>query len=143
MLLLVLSPGNTKEITPLFLPGSCQNNQCFPERDSWCDTRGEEAGGCRRGSGAPVGDNKWGAVLGSVLQLSRLIIFDMHSGVYTLSSLKSSAAIGGSGAKGARTHPAHIQPSEGSSRLLPCLSPPPPRLFFPRPLSYPRHNWRR
>lgn len=50
--------GKTKEITPLFLPGSCQNNQCFPGRDWWCDTRGEEAGGHRRSSGAPVGDNK-------------------------------------------------------------------------------------
>lgn len=50
--------GKTKEITPLFLPGSCQNNQCFPGRDWWCDTRGEAAGGRRRSSGAPVGDNK-------------------------------------------------------------------------------------
>lgn len=95
--------GNTKEITPFFLPGSCQNNQCFPERDLWCDMRGGKAEGCRHSSGALVVDNKWGAVLGYVLQLSRLIIFDMHSGVYTVSSVKSSPAIEGNRARGAHT----------------------------------------
>lgn len=95
--------GNTKEITPLFLPGSCQNNQCFPERDLWRDMRGGKAEGCRHSSRALVVDNKWGAVLGYVLQLSRLIIFDMHSGVYTVSSVKSSPAIEGNRVHGAHT----------------------------------------
>lgn len=95
--------GNTKEITPFFLPGSCQNNQCFPERDLWRDMRGGKAEGCRHSSRALVVDNKWGAVLGYVLQLSRLIIFDMHSGVYTVSSVKSSPAIEGNRAQGAHT----------------------------------------
>lgn len=43
-----VSWGNTKEITAFFFPGSCQNNQCFPERASWCDR--EE----RRQEGADV-----------------------------------------------------------------------------------------
>lgn len=89
--------------TSLSLPVSCQNNQCFPERDLWRDMRGGKAEGCRHSSGALVVDNKWGAVLGYVLQLSRLIIFDMHSGVYTVSSVKSSPAIEGSGVQGAHT----------------------------------------
>lgn len=107
------SGGNTKEITPLFLPGLCQNNQCFPERDLWCDMRGGKAEGCRHSSRALVVDNKWGAVLGYVLQLSRLIIFDMHSGVYTVSSVKSSPAIEENRVKGAHTmqhvHTAHTE----------------------------------
>lgn len=102
-LFFLFSWGNTKEITPLFLPGSCQNNQCFPERDLWCDMRGGKAEGCRHSSRALVVDNKWGAVLGYVLQLSKLIIFDMHSGVYTVSSVKSSPAIEGNRVKGAHT----------------------------------------
>lgn len=122
----------TKEITPLFLPGSCQNNQCFPKRDLWCDMRGGKAEGCRHSSRAPVVDNKWGAVLGYVLQLSRLIIFDMHSGVYTVSTVKSSPAIEGSRAQGAhtnaaRTHPAHT--SAQNTRASCCLFLPSPPLF--------------
>lgn len=65
--------------------------------------RGGKAEGCRHSSRALVVDNKWGAVLGYVLQLSRLIIFDMHSGVYTVSSVKSSPAIEGNRAQGAHT----------------------------------------
>lgn len=122
--------GNTKEITPLFLPGSCQNNQCFPERDLWCDMRGGKAEGCRHSSGALVVDNKWGAVLGYVLQLSRLIIFDMHSGVYTVSSVKSSPAIEGNRVKGAHTtQHVHILHTEVLRTEEPFLFLPSPRLF--------------
>lgn len=133
---------NTKEITPLFLPRSCQNNQCFPERDLWRDMRGEKAEGCRHSSRALVVDNKWGAVLGYVLQLSRLIIFDMHSGVYTVSSVKSSPAIEGNRVQGAhnaaRTHTEVLFVCRYSCLCFKSLFP-----FFSRcPISYPRHNWR-
>lgn len=139
--------GNTKEITPLFLPGSCQNNQCFPERDLWRDMRGGKAEGCRHSSRALVVDNKWGAVLGYVLQLSRLIIFDMHSGVYTVSSVKSSPAIEGNRAQGAHTaqhvHILHAEALRKEEPLVAFLFSLPFSLFSPCPISYPRHNWRR
>lgn len=151
--LLFFSWENTKEITPLVLPGSCQNNQCFPERDLWCDMRGGKAEGCRHSSTALVGDNKWGEVLGYVLQLSRLIIFDMHSGVYTDSSVKSSAAIEANRVHGANTMQAQAEHTllhtqvlqKGGTGCCLCfffffIS---PCLFSPRPISHPRHNWRR
>lgn len=139
--------GNTKEITTPVLPGSCQNNQCFPERHWCCDIRGEKAEGCRHSSGALVVDNKWGAVLGYVLQLSRLIIFDMHSGVYTVSSIKSSPATEGEQDAGSThnavcTYCAHKSAKKSGAGCCIAFSLA-PSFVSPCPISYPRHNWRR
>lgn len=67
-----------KKITPLPLPISCQNNQWLPERPGGAD----EQVRIQTWLQGTATDNKWGTVLGYVLQLSRLIIFDMHCGVY-------------------------------------------------------------
>lgn len=67
-----------KKITPLPLPISCQNNQWLPERPAGAD----EQVRIQTWLQGTATDNKWGTVLGYVLQLSRLIIFDMHCGVY-------------------------------------------------------------
>lgn len=99
-----LSWGNTKEITTLSLfPALAKIINAFQRGTCGATYVEKKAEGCRHSSGAPVVDNKWGAVLGYVLQLSRLIIFDMHSGVYTVSSVKSSPATEGNRMQGAHT----------------------------------------
>lgn len=75
---LFLSSEEYKKNTPLLLPISCQNNQWLPERPGVAD----EQVRIQPWLQGTATDNKWGTVLGYVLQLSRLIIFDMHCGVY-------------------------------------------------------------
>lgn len=60
------------------LPISCQNNQWLPERPGGAD----EQVRIQTWLQGTATDNKWGTVLGYVLQLSKLIKFDMHCGVY-------------------------------------------------------------
>lgn len=60
------------------LPISCQNNQWLPERPGGAD----EQVRIQTWLQGTATDNKWGTVLGYVLQLSSLIIFDMYCGVY-------------------------------------------------------------